>query len=101
MLPPLRSAGDDFANRRLTLLSVAINSFLAMDAIGGPGHCCEALRMDVLVAQLTYPEAAIPNSAERRAGVPELASHDPDCWLRALVPRPTALLSPSFSALIR
>ena len=68
------STGEELANRHLELLSVAIGGFPALDTKGRPWHCREALRINVLIAPLTYPEAAILNSAEGRAGVPELAA---------------------------
>jgi hypothetical protein len=68
------STGEDLANRHLELLRVAIDGFLAVDTKGRPWHYREAFRMNVLIAPLTYPEAAILNSAEGRVGVPELAA---------------------------
>jgi hypothetical protein len=62
------------ANWPLELLRIAIDGFLAMDAKGGPWHCGEAFRMNVLIAPLTDSEASILNTAECRVGVAELAA---------------------------
>jgi hypothetical protein len=71
---PSRRAGEEFANWHRDRLGIVIEGFLAVDAKGGSWHCREALRMDVLLAPPTYPEAPILNSAESRTGIPELSA---------------------------
>jgi hypothetical protein len=58
---PSCSTGEEFANRHPELLRVAIDGFLAVDTKGRPWHCRQALRMNVVIAPLAYPKAAILN----------------------------------------